>query len=241
MGFFNFFKKKKTELEINSNEVLNPKEEFKRKEEFRNSDNDIEVHEIAFSSLEYNKSNKNYTDYQNSLYKFGFDEEKFIMTTIGLVLNFYYNSEKKEAENLYNNLSKDFPTNEDVIWLFIEIICLMNLPNDKEFINKYMNLKRQKHDFNFQYEIEYQKGLELKNQKHYTESIGIFESLNKIHPFAWNYYQTAIIKNLIGEETEVYVNLKKAIALDSTIKEDAKKYFELNNLRDKLEFMQIVE
>ncbi len=91
------------------------------------------------------------------------------------------------------------------------------------------------------YNLEYRKGLYYKLKQQYEKAIEIFSAQNKIHEFAWNYYQIAIIKNLQGKTEECLSYLEKTFQLDYEIKEDAKNYFELENLHSNQRFKEITK
>ena len=76
--------------------------------------------------------------------------------------------------------------------------------------------------------------------KYYQEAIGIWMSLNKIHEFSWNYYQAGILQNLM-RKTNALENIAKAIKMDDEIKEDAKTYTELDNLRTNPDFIKLLK
>ena len=80
------------------------------------------------------------------------------------------------------------------------------------------------------YQLDYCKALYLKGIDELEEAIVLFEQLNKINPFSWNYYQIAIIKNLQNKESESFEYLEKTFQLEPELKEDAKQYIELKNL-----------
>ena len=233
MGLFDFFKKKnKSEQHLETSDGL-------YKDQIQ--DENYTVHDLAYHSTKYNEFDKDYEKYKSYFKSNGYNEESFLHNTVGIILKHFYNQEFKEAKELFKHISDDFPKNEDLNWLFIEVIAVIDVKNSVEFVKKYINQKRQIHDFNFQYEVEYQKGLELKSLNYFKEAISIFDSLNKVQPFAWNYYQKYIVKNLLGELDNNHQDLIKAIELDNSIKEDAKTYYELDNLRDNQQFLKIIE
>ncbi|MFD1552544.1 hypothetical protein DNU06_17060 [Putridiphycobacter roseus] len=232
MGIFDIFKKQK-KVRNDSNAIS------KTKPEQKNDSKDEGIYELAYASTKYNELKKNYKSYKKELLDFGFDDSKFIHNTIGLILRYYYATEKVDALNLYAELKKDFPENEDIIWLFLEVICLVNIDNDLEFVKKYVNGKKQ-HQYDQHYQIEYQKGLELKRLNYFKEAIEIWSSLNEIEEFSWNYYQIGILQNLMNNKN-CLKNIRKAIEMDGEIKEDAKTYPELDNLRTNQEFLDLID
>ncbi len=90
------------------------------------------------------------------------------------------------------------------------------------------------------YNIKYRKALTLKQLKRYDEAMSLFSELNDIEPFAWNYYQIGIIKNLLGDTASCLSYLEKAFELDPELKADAKGFPELNNLYGNRTFRELV-
>jgi tetratricopeptide (TPR) repeat protein len=89
------------------------------------------------------------------------------------------------------------------------------------------------------YNINYQRALYLKAKGDYLEAIMIFERQNSIHQFAWNYYQLAIIYNILSDVPKCIQFLSKAFSMDASLKVDAKEFPELNNLQHMEEFIKI--
>ena len=233
MGLFDFFKrtpktpiKKSTPLEEQTTSQKEPS-------------NDT-VYEVAYASMKYTEVNNNYLLYKKELLNFGMDDSKIIFATIGVILQFYYASQNEDTLQLYQELHKDYPNNENITWLFIEVICTITIENDQAFVKRYLNYKRQHHDFNHHYQVEYQKGLELKSNNYFKEAIALWTSLNKIQEFSWNYYQIGILQNVLGEE-DCLQNLQKGIEMDPAIKQDAQSYPELDNLRTNAIFLKMLE
>ncbi|WP_010521408.1 tetratricopeptide repeat protein [Aquimarina agarivorans] len=95
-------------------------------------------------------------------------------------------------------------------------------------------------DHNQKYQLTYYKGLYLKEKCNYDESIKVFNYLNDLYTYSWNYYQIAIIKNLQSKIDECLFFLCKTFELEPELKEDAKTYFQLENLWDNSEFVKLV-
>lgn len=114
---------------------------------------------------------------------------------------------------------------------------LDRLPTEKA-LDVFANYKPQinKHA---QYQLEYTKGLYLKTLCSFDEAILVYESLNKLQDFSWNYYQIAIMKNLQGKTRESLDYLKITFDLEPGLKEDAKQFPELENLWTNAEFMAL--
>ncbi|MDI9309315.1 MAG: tetratricopeptide repeat protein [Limnohabitans sp.] len=91
------------------------------------------------------------------------------------------------------------------------------------------------------YQLNYAKGLYLKGMGKFEDAINLYNTLNKLHPFSWNYYQIAIMKNLQGKTDECFQFLKQTFNLEPELKEDAKHYYELQNLSNHSEFIQLTK
>ncbi|WP_345953286.1 hypothetical protein [Mucilaginibacter sp. PAMB04168] len=92
-----------------------------------------------------------------------------------------------------------------------------------------------------QYQLGYCKGLYLKGIGDRQSAFEVFENLNKIQPFSWNYYRMAIMSNLENRTAECLQLLNKAFELEPQIKMDAKRYPELQNLWENEEFIGITK
>lgn len=148
-------------------------------------------------------------------------------------------SEKKyeEALKITEKIYSLDESNMDYFGFIIDILDLFK--TDKE-ISSYIDKVKVKNP-DKSYNLEYRKGLYYKLKQQYETAIEIFSSQNKIHEFAWNYYQIAITKNLQGKTEECLSYLQKTFELDNEIKEDAKNYFELENLFNNQKFIEIVK
>ncbi|QXP78792.1 MULTISPECIES: tetratricopeptide repeat protein [Winogradskyella] len=91
------------------------------------------------------------------------------------------------------------------------------------------------------YQMNYCKALYLKGIRNFEEAIELFKSLNKQQEFSWNYYQIGIIKNIQNKTDESIEYLKKTFELEKDLKQDAKRYSELQNLWSNPEFIKITE
>ncbi|WP_294251566.1 hypothetical protein, partial [uncultured Chryseobacterium sp.] len=92
-----------------------------------------------------------------------------------------------------------------------------------------------------QYQLRYNKGLYLKGTGKYDEAILLYDQLNTIQPFSWNYYQMAIMKNIQGKTAECLELLKTTFELEPALKEDARSFPELQNLFTDPEFIEITK
>lgn len=91
------------------------------------------------------------------------------------------------------------------------------------------------------YQLKYNKGLYLKGIGKYDEAILLYDRLNAVQSFSWNYYQMAIIKNLQGKTSECLELLKTTFELEPELKEDARNFPQLQNLFANPEFINITK
>ena len=91
------------------------------------------------------------------------------------------------------------------------------------------------------YQLKYNKGLYLKGIGKYDEAILLYDQLNAVQPFSWNYYQMAIMKNLQGKTSECLELLKTTFELEPELKEDARNFPQLQNLFANPEFINITK
>lgn len=91
------------------------------------------------------------------------------------------------------------------------------------------------------YQLMYCKGLYLKGRRDFDEAVDVFQNLNKLQAFSWNYYQIAIIKNAQNEIDESLAYLKLTFDLEPALKEDAKQYPELQNLWADPKFIELTK
>ncbi|NOT94649.1 tetratricopeptide repeat protein [Ferruginibacter sp.] len=113
------------------------------------------------------------------------------------------------------------------------------LPEDKA-LNEFETFKIILTD-KAKYQLEYCKGLYLKGMGKYDEAINVYEQLNQLQEFSWNYYQMAIIKNLQNKTNEAIKLLKITFTLEPELKNDAKQFLQLQNLWGNIEFIEITK
>ena len=89
------------------------------------------------------------------------------------------------------------------------------------------------------YQLSYNKGLYLKGLEKYDEAIMLYDNLNKIQEFSWNFYQMGIMKNLQGKIDDSLELLKTTFSLEPELKEDAKNFPQLENLWTNPKFIEI--
>jgi len=145
------------------------------------------------------------------------------------------NRQQKEAFDFAYNAYIEDSSDIDLAELVTQIAGLFS--SEEEVLNIYDNLVAVNPDDS--YNIRYRKALYLKAKRRFDEAIVIFEELNIELEFAWNYYQIAIMQNLVGNTDYCLDQLKKTFALDPQLKADAKKYHELANLQQEPDFIAI--
>lgn len=96
-------------------------------------------------------------------------------------------------------------------------------------------------DVHAQYQLEYCKGLYLKDIEKYDEAIKVYDALNRIQEFSWNYYQMAIMKSLQNKTQEAIDLLKKTFELEPGLKNDAKQFHQLQSLWADPNFIQLTK
>ncbi len=143
---------------------------------------------------------------------------------------------KTDALTAVKQLFKNYFHETLTIQLMIDT---MNLFTEEEALIEFKNIEKEVNE-RAQYQLYYNKGLYLKGIRKYDHAIEVFNQLNQIEPFSWNYYQIAIINNVQGNLEACLENLKLTFDLEPDLKEDAKHYHELQNLADNKLFNEIV-
>lgn len=92
-----------------------------------------------------------------------------------------------------------------------------------------------------QYQLEYCKGLYLLALGRYDEAINLFEKLNQLQEFSWNYYQMAIAHNFQNKTEETLKLLEQTFKLEPELKNDAKQFPHLQNLWDHPQFIALTK
>lgn len=142
-----------------------------------------------------------------------------------------------EALHFVKKLFANFHSETIAIHLLLE--TLYKFPKEKA-LEEFKILERQLND-SAKYQLTYCKGLYFKGLKFYDGAVKMFEQLNKIQEFSWNYYQIAIIKNLQNKTNDALLFLEKTFELEPELKEDAKQYNELQNLWTHAEFIRLTK
>jgi tetratricopeptide (TPR) repeat protein len=143
---------------------------------------------------------------------------------------------KKEAYELVYNAYLEDHSDIELVPVIAQILDMFGSEDEVlEVFNKLVIINPQD-----AFNIEYRKALYLKAKKRFDEAIRIFEKLNTELVFAWNYYQIAIIENLRGNVDACFSNLKRSFELDPNLKQDAKTFPELANLREHKNFIALI-
>jgi len=145
------------------------------------------------------------------------------------------NRQQKEAFDFAYNAYIEDSSDIDLAELVSQIAGLFS--SQEEVLNIYDSLAAVNPGDS--YNIRYRKALYLKAKQRFNEATTIFEQLNRELEFAWNYYQIAIMQNLLGNTDDCLEQLKKTFALDPRLKADAKQYPELANLQQEPVFIAI--
>gem|GEM_PF-842901 len=235
MGFLNIFKKRVDEKTFTSHR--------------------FQMEALAFALMKFQESNGNYDIAEKNLKQINLDERQshiiidklkkwhqaesragefqlIVKDTQDLINN----GQKQQAfDYVYQAYEKD-SDNMQLLELLSEIALVFK--SDNEILELYDQIGSI--NSSQKYNIQYTKGLFLKRIRKYKEAIDLFSELNSIEEFAWNYYQIAIIENLLGNTTSCLRFLEKAIEMNSEIKEDAKNYAELKNLHGDRKFISLL-
>jgi tetratricopeptide (TPR) repeat protein len=142
-----------------------------------------------------------------------------------------------EALHFVKKLFTNFHSETIAIHLLLE--TLYKFPKEKA-LEEFKIFERQLNDSG-KYQLTYCKGLYLKGLKFYDGAVKVFEQLNEIQEFSWNYYQIAIIKNLQNKTNDALLFLAKTFELEPELKEDAKQYNELQSLWTNSEFIKLTK
>jgi tetratricopeptide (TPR) repeat protein len=210
---------------------------------------------LAFTEWKFNEYNGDYDAVRKSLNEIKLSEaqkdaaierlkllhqirlqEGLFESTLKKVQEYLNAGEKSEAFSLAFDAYKQDVANMKLLELLMQVFGLYN--NENDILGLFDELS-QSH-IEQKYNIEYRKALYLKSISRFKEAKLIFESLNNEFEFAWNYYQMAIIENVMGETASCLEYLKKAFEFDPRLKEDAKRFPELANLRDEQQFIALM-
>lgn len=155
------------------------------------------------------------------------------------IIQFYLNNNDIDnALESVKRLFSEYHSESIVIHLLLDTFGKIN---DKEEVIKLFNEFEREFSEQAKYQLNYCRGLYLKDIGDYDEAISIFEKLNILHKFSWNYYQMGIMKNLQGRKEECLVYLQTAFNMEPALKQDAKQFPELENLRYDPQFLNIIK
>ena len=171
------------------------------------------------------------------LYNEGIERKERFKSIVAQAKELVNNRQQKEAYKFVYEAYKEDSSDVNLAELITQIAGLFS--SEDEVLNIYDSLIAV--NPRDSYNIKYRKALYLKAKQRFNEAIAVFEQLNLELEFAWNYYQMAIMENLIGNTDSCLKLLKKTFALDPRLKADAKQYPELANLQLEPAFIAVVE
>jgi tetratricopeptide (TPR) repeat protein len=153
------------------------------------------------------------------------------------IIQFYQKENRiEDAARSVRELFKKYYSEQFTIQLMVDTMYM--LPEEEAL--KQFDIIENESGEEAQYQLRYNKGLYLKGIGKYDEAILLYDQLNAIQPFSWNYYQMAIMKNLQGNTVECLKLLKTTFELEPSLKEDARNFPELQNLFTDPEFIEII-
>ncbi len=234
MGFFDFFKPYK-----GIDEKIFNSEQF-------------QLEALSFAHWKFNEYNGNYSKVRECLSEIELgesqkdkiieklklinskDEFQPLIQNIEKLLN---SNEKEKAFDLAFDAYKQNKENSKYLELLIQVYQTYNDENKVlELFDKLIEINPVEKS-----NIEYRKGLYLKILKRYEESKQVFTKLNSEREFAWDFYQIAIIENLLGNTQNCLNLLEKTFKIDENLKQDAKNFPELSNLKENIEFIRLIK
>lgn len=189
--------------------------------------------DIAFGLFQENKFNE--TEFiQNVREVLAKDPEN--PNALIYIIQFHLNQNQiDDAVQWLKNLFLNYYSENITIQLMLDIFS--KLPENKA-LEQFDLIERETSE-EAKYQLYYNKGLYLKGLEKYDEAIQLYDQLNKIQEFSWNYYQMAIMKNLQGKTDESLELLKATFNLEPELKEDAKNFPQLKNLFTNPKFIEI--
>lgn len=146
-------------------------------------------------------------------------------------------NEKEKAFDLAFDAYKRNKENVQYLELLIQVYRTYNDDNKVlELFDELMEINPSE-----KLNIEYRKGLVLKLMKKFDESKQVFIKLNSQREYAWDFYQIAIIENLLGNTKSCLDYLEKTFKIDESLKQDAINFSELSNLKENSEFINLIK
>lgn len=159
-------------------------------------------------------------------------------TALVYITQFYLQTQRiQEALQAVKVLFKNYYSDTNTIELMITTMHQLTV---EQALSAFDVIEREV-DEEAKYQLRYNKGLYLKGIGTYDEAIYEFNYLNSIQEFSWSFYQMAIIQNIQGKREECFSNLRTTFRLEPQLKEDAKTYWELQNLWNDPEFIELTK
>lgn len=156
---------------------------------------------------------------------------------IYLIQYYLKQNQINDALELLKNLFSNYHSETITIQLMLDIFSKLS---EKQVFEQFDLIETEVNE-EAKYQLHYNKGLYLKGLGKYEEAIQLYNELNKIHEFTWNYYQMGIMKNLQGKTDESLELLKTTFSLEPELKQDAKTFPELENLWTNSKFIEITK
>jgi tetratricopeptide (TPR) repeat protein len=157
-----------------------------------------------------------------------------------LIYIIQYFLKQNEFDNALQNVKKLFKNHyREPITIQLMLNTLGQLP-EEEAINQFRIIESEVNE-EAKYQLKYNMGLYLKGIGKFDDAIELYEDLNKVQEFSWNFYQIAIMKNLQGKTEESLKFLRNTFDLEAELKEDAKNFPELQNIWTNPEFIEMTK
>lgn len=154
------------------------------------------------------------------------------------IIQFYLKKNQiNEALQYVKKLFKNYYTEQITIQLMLNTLGQLS---QEEALKQFDIIENDAND-EAKYQLKYNKGLYLKGIGKFDDAMKIYDELNKVQEFSWNFYQIAIMKNLQGKTEECLKFLKATFNLEPELKEDAKNFPELQNIWTNPVFIEITK
>ncbi len=154
------------------------------------------------------------------------------------IIQFYLKKNQiNEALQSVKKLFKNYYTEQITIQLMLNTLGQLS---QEEALKQFDFIENEAND-EAKYQLKYNKGLYLKGIGKFDDAMKIYDELNNVQEFSWNFYQIAIMKNLQGRTEECLKFLKTTFKLEPELKGDAKNYPELQNIWANPEFIEITK
>ena len=156
---------------------------------------------------------------------------------IYIIQHYLKNNQIDNALHSVKKLFVNYYTEHITIQLMLDTIGKLS---EEEALNQFDLIEKEVNE-EAKYQLNYNKGLYLKGIRKFDEAIKLYNDLNEVQEFSWNYYQMGIMKNLQGKTDESIELLKTTFKLEPELKEDAKNFPELENLWSNSKFIEITK